>query len=331
MSKFVLVLAAILLFATLATADPVKIRIGWVAMPSELQPVLFAKAGVAEHNGKSYTVDAIHYQGTPLMITALATGDLDIAPLAFSALGSAIVNAGMDDLRIIADEFQDGVEGYHTNLFLVRKDSPIQRVEDLKGKAVASNATGSAVDLAIRVMLKKHGLQPNRDYSLVEVAFPNLKSMLFAKKVDLIPSLPPFVFDPELRANTRVLFTRQQALGVTETIVWTARTGFLEKNRAAMIDFMEDAIRSVRWYTDPANHDEAVKIFASAMKVPPSALADWLFTKKDLYRDPNMLPNMTALQSSLNLLQEFGFLKSSLIVAKYTDLSYVKEAAQRVK
>jgi len=330
--KLILAVAAASIIATTAqAADPVKIRIGWVAMPSELQPVLFAKEGIARHNGKSYVMEAIHYKGTPLMVTAMATGDLEIAPLAFSAFATSILNAGMTDLRIIADEFQDGVGDYHTNLFLVRKDSPITRVEDLKGKIVASNAAGSAVDLAIRAMLKKHGLEAPRDYTIVEAGFPNLKDMLLEKKVDLIPSLPPFVFDPDLLAKSRVLFTRKDAVGLTETIIWCARSEFLQKNRAAMMDFMEDALRAVRWYIDPANHDEVVKILAKEMKMPPERLADWVFTKKDLYRDPNMLPNLGALQSSIDLMRDLGFLKSTLDVKQYDDLSFVREAATRVK
>ena len=42
-------------------------------------------------------------------------------------------------------------------------------------------------------------------------------------------------------------------------IVCTARKSFIDKNRAAMVDFFEDMLRVVRWYLDPKNHDEAVR------------------------------------------------------------------------
>jgi hypothetical protein len=41
-------------------------------------------------------------------------------------------------------------------------------VADLKGKVVATNAAGSAVDIASRYMLKKGGLEDKRDYTTVE-------------------------------------------------------------------------------------------------------------------------------------------------------------------
>ena len=55
--------------------------------------------------GRSYTMEPVRYAGTPPMVTALASGELEIANLAYSTLGIAIKNAGMDDLRVIAHEF----------------------------------------------------------------------------------------------------------------------------------------------------------------------------------------------------------------------------------
>ena len=63
--------------------------------------------------------------------------EVDIALLAYSSLALAIQNAGMEDLRVIADEAQEGVDGYYTSPFMVRKDSGIDKVEDVKGKVIA--------------------------------------------------------------------------------------------------------------------------------------------------------------------------------------------------
>src|SRR5439155_12796315 len=104
------------------SADPLKIRLAWAVVPSELSPILFVKPGIARHVGVTYTVEPIHFAAAPFMITALATGEVDIAPFSYSTIPNAVQNAGLTDLRIIADEFQDGVEGYYTNQFMVRKD-----------------------------------------------------------------------------------------------------------------------------------------------------------------------------------------------------------------
>jgi ABC-type nitrate/sulfonate/bicarbonate transport system substrate-binding protein len=76
--------------------------------------------------------------------------------------------------------------------------------------------------------------------------------MLPQKKADLASFVAPFSFDPELKQIARPLFSQEEAVGTTQMIVWVARKAFLEKNHAAMVDFMEDTVRVVRWYLDPS-------------------------------------------------------------------------------
>ena len=107
--------AGLALCAAMAWAEPVKIRVAYVVPVANWPSILFEKPGLAKHMGKSYTFEAIHFQGTPPMITALANGEIEIGDFAFSSFALAVQNAGMDDLRVIADEFQDGVAGYYTD------------------------------------------------------------------------------------------------------------------------------------------------------------------------------------------------------------------------
>jgi sulfonate transport system substrate-binding protein len=328
--KFALaVLAATLALGT-AQAEPVKIRMAWVAPVSNWASIVLDKKELAKHLGKSYTLETLRFAGTPPMMTAIAAGELEIANLAYSTFPLAVQNANLDDLRVIADEFQDGVEGYASNEWAVRKDSPVQKIEDLKGKIVATNAAGSAVDIAARAMLRKHGLEDKRDYTIVEAPFPTMKAMLQEKKVDLAPYVLPFNFDPQLQQLARPLFSSRDAVGVSQFIIWAARKSFIDKNRAAMVDFMEDMLVIERWFMDPKNHKEVTEIAGKMMKAPPERF-DWLFTKKDYYRNPDMLPDLKALQANIDLTRELGFIKAPLDVKQYSDLSLVQEAAKRLK
>jgi len=195
---------------------------------------------------------------------------------------------------------------------------------------VATNSMGSAVDIVSRAMLRKHGLEDKRDYTTVEAPFPTMKAMLKEKKADLIPSVPPFSFDPELKQASRVLFDSKEAIGISQFIIWAARKSFIDKNRAAMVDFMEDMLRITRWYIDPKNHDEVAQIASRITKAPPERFG-WLFTKQDTYRDPNLMPNLEALQRNVDTTRELGFVKKKIDIKKYSDLSLVQEAAKRLK
>jgi sulfonate transport system substrate-binding protein len=311
-------------------ADPVKIRAAWVAPVSNWASIWLEKKDLARHLGKSYVFEAVRFQGTPPMITAIANNELEISNLAYSTLAIAIQNAGLTDLRVISDEFQDGVPGYYTQEYMVLADGPIKKVEDLKGKVIGTNASGSAVDVAMRAMLRKFGLEDKRDYTFVEAPFPTMRAMLAEKKVDMIPAVLPFSLDPELRRIARPLFNQRDAIGVTQMIIWAARKPFIDKNRAALVDYMEDTLRIVRWYLAEANHKEAMDIAARVTKQPPERF-EWIFTKRDSYRDPNMMPNLDALQKNVDMTRDLGFVRASFDVKKHADLSIVEEAARRLK
>ena len=114
-------------------------------------------------------------------------------------------------------------------------------------------------------------------------------------------------------------------------IVWVARAGFLAANRPAMVDFMEDVLRALHFFTDPANHREAVDIVARFNKQPAEYYDAWLFKPGgDYYRDANAVPDLQALQSNIRTQVEFGFLKSDLDIGQYADLSLIEDAAARL-
>ena len=313
-----------------AKAEPVKIRMSWVAPVANWASIILEKKDLAKHMGKSYTLETIRFRGTPPMITAIANNELEVSNLAYSTLAIAIENAGLDDIMVIADEFQDGVPGYFSEQYFVRKDSGINKVEDLKGKVVGTNAAGSAVDIASRAMLRKHGLEDKRDYTIVEGPLPAMPAMLLEKKADLIPAVLPFALNPKLKAGGKVLFEQREALGITQMIVWTARKSFIDKHRAAMVDFMEDMLTITRWFKDPKNHAAVAKIASKITKAPPERFG-WLFTKNDTYRDPNLLPNLEALQLNVDTVKDLGFVKKRVDIRKHADLSLVKEAIARLK
>ena len=316
--------------AGLAHAQPVTLRFAWVAPISDLASIWLQKKDLARHFGKSYVVDAVRFRGTPPMVTAIANNELEIGALAYSTLPIAIENAGMDDIRVIADNFRDGVDGYYSNDYDVRADSAIHKVEDLKGKIVATNAAGSAVDVAMRAMLRKHGLEANRDYTIIEAPFPAMRAMLAEKKVDMIPAILPFALDPELKKIARPLFDSKQAIGVSQFIMLTARKPFIDAHRAALVDFLEDTLRIVRWYLDRKNHNEVEQIAAQLTKQPADHFG-WAFTKRDYFRDPDMLPDLAALQRNVDMTKALDLVKASFDVRAHSDLGMVEEAAKRLQ
>ena len=327
-----LLVGALLLVAGGArAAEPLKIRYGWIVLPASWGPLLLEKKDLMTHSGKSYVAETIHFAGSSPMITAIAAGELEFALLNFASFAAAVENAGLTDLRVVADEVQDGVPGYDSVPYMVLKDGPIKKVADLKGKVLATNAIGTAVDMGMRAVMRKAGLEDKRDYSIVEVGFPNMLAALTEKKIDLAIVAAPWSHDPKTYEVARTLFQLKDSFGVTQLSMWVARKDFLEKNRATVVDFMEDFLRVARWYINPANHKAAVATVAAAIKRPPEIFDSWLYTKEDNYRDPDGRIDVSALQNNFNLQKQLGFQKTDIDAKKYVDLSYVDEAAKRLK
>ncbi len=318
--------------ATIARAGdgPITVRIGWSTMPGHLIPVLYQKPERLKHYGKSYTVQPISFRGSSPQISAMAANEIDMG--AFGALVLALsVNNARIDTKAVADIIQDGVGDYHSETFMVRSDSGINKVEDLKGKRIGTNAIGSASDTAIRVMLDKHGLRDKRDVTIVEASFPNIPAMIEAQKLDMGTVLQPFSDEYLKNGKFKTLFTAKDAVGPSELVALCANGAFLAQNKDQLMDFFEDHVRSVRWFTDPKNHAEAVQIIAKFMQLPPEAL-QYLFTTHDYYRDPYMIPNLRTLQTGIDLAVKMGLANRGIKVEPdHADLSFVNEAKRRIE
>jgi NitT/TauT family transport system substrate-binding protein len=313
-----------------AHADPLKIRMAWVVTPASIVP-LIAKvpAGVTTHLGKSYTIEDTHIGASSQQITALAAGQIDIAGLNYSSLPLAVINGGLEDVRIVADEIQDGHPGYYSVGYWVRKDSGIKRIEELKGKTLAVNGHGTGVEMALTIVMQKHGMNLT-DAQVVEVPFANMAATLADKKVDLAE--PPAAFtDAKFEAMATPLFHASDAFGVSTLSFWVARQGFIQKNRAALVDLIEDYIRVIRWFNDPKNNAAAIGVASAFTKIPAAKFEGWAFGKGDFYRDPNAMVDIKALQSNMAAAAKLKVIPREIDAEKYADLSLARDAAARIK
>ncbi len=311
-------------------SEPLLIRSGFTVMISGYSPMVLAKKEVLAHYGESYILEPRHFQSTSLELTALAAGDADIISIGYSTFAVAVLNAHLDDIRIVADANQDGVEGHRSVPFLVRNDGGIDREEDLKGKVVATNGAGGAFDVAMRWMLFQHHLEDRKDYTAVESDYANMSAMLLERKAALIIGAMPWALNPALQANSHTLFTARDALGPSQMTVMASRAGFIEQNRAALVDFFEDMMAMARWLRNPANREEAIGIAARLTKQPAESLDGYLFSANDSYLDPKLRPDLASLQKNIGVMRALGFIKDDVEVEKYADLSLVEEAAKRL-
>ncbi len=327
--RFVLAAAVIAAGLSSARAEPVKIRLGYGEVPGVISPLLFVKKDILKHYGKSYVVDAMYFQATSVALQAMAAKELDISYIAFSSLGIAIQNGGLD-IKVISDLGGWGSKGHRGPEYVVLSDSPIKTLADLKGKVLATSARGSGFHYAMVANLKKAGLSDKTDFTIVEVRLPAMEATLREKKVDLITATAPFLQIAEAKGGLRTLFKPEDAMGDVQSLLNVARSDFLKDNRAAVVDFLEDYIIALHWFLDPAHRQEAVAIASEFTKRPVPALEKWVFTNQDFYRDPDATPDLVALQRNLDTVHDLGVIRQRIDIKPYVDLSYLDEAKKRL-
>jgi len=326
-----LALAAALLTAAAGTAlaaDPVKIRIGWSTHPTHLAPIMTMKTDIYKHYGKSYVVEPVRMRGSGPMLTALAAGEVEIAGFSYQAFALGVINAKID-VRVIADVIASR-EPYRDNGFWAHKGE-IKKITDLKGKNIAVNARGSGVDAALRKMMLDNGLKDGEDYQIVEVNFAAMLPALESKRVDVSFLVQPFDMRAEKSGKYDQVFTLRDSMGEQQTVVWAALDGWLQKNRAAVLDFMEDHLRFRQWIYDPANRTETVAMVAKATRIDGKEFEEWVFTKYDYARDAGAKVDAATLQRNIDDLHKYNVLPGTFDVKPYVDMSYAEEAAKRLK
>jgi ABC-type nitrate/sulfonate/bicarbonate transport system substrate-binding protein len=316
-------------FARLAQAAPVTIRYatGGGTGTSEIEIMIYQEwmqKNVLQDYGKTYTVDMTFTRGTPEAATLLAAGQADMATLSPPVFATALLkNILPNGMAIISDNFQDGRPGYAQNTFFVLDDSPIKTSRDLKGKKVAINAFGSSVDLALRVKLKKDGIDPRQDLTIVEVAFPNQAAAIREKRVDCGILLQPFMTIETRKGGLRPLFTGGDALGPFSVVFQVATNDFLKKNSAATRSFLADYVRGLQWFYSPGNRQKVIEMTAAFTKSPAELIDSYFVTERDYYRDPNACVGVNTIQTPIDAMYSEGLIDRPVKIAEHLNLSYL--------
>jgi NitT/TauT family transport system substrate-binding protein len=312
--------------AGLAASIPnIRYATGGGIGPNEMETIIFldyVKQNVLKNYGKAYTLDMTFTRGTPEAAALLAAGQADIATLSGPAFATLIVkDAVPNGLTIISDNYQDGHPGNATNSFMVLKDSAIKTIADLKGKKIGINAFASAVDLALRVALKKNGIDPRRDVEIVEIAFPNIASAIREKRIDCGVLVIPFLAIESPKGDLRPVFTGGDAFGGPSSVIFQVTTNaFLKEHPDAVKAFLADYVDGIAWFYDPANREKAIQLVSDFTKSSKDVLNSYFATGRDYYRDPNACVSAQTIQKPLDAMFEEKLIDRRIDVSKYLNV-----------
>jgi NitT/TauT family transport system substrate-binding protein len=224
-----------------ASAQLTKLNVGYSALSADQLPGWVAKdAGIFERNGLD--VQLIFFTGGTTSILALVSGDVPITQVA----GPGLVNsalAGSDAVFVAA-----GI----TSLNYVLMGKPgLKSTEQLKGGTLAISRFGSATDSIARFALRRVGLTPGKDVTLVQVGSgPARLDAALTGKVSAAVINPPSSFIAEKKGLVVLADVAKMGLVFQHTGATTTRR-FIRENPDIVRRYVKSQVEAVhRIWTD---------------------------------------------------------------------------------
>jgi NitT/TauT family transport system substrate-binding protein len=159
-----------------------RIRVGGGSASATQMAMWLAKEG-GFYDKHGLAVEVVSIPGSSLALQAMLAGDLPIIQLG----GAASIQANLSgaDTVIVATIIRKF-------LFWIFARPGFERMEDLKGKVFGTTRFGTLSDLAARFALRAHGIDPERDITMVQTGGPaEALTAMVAGKIDAAALSPP--------------------------------------------------------------------------------------------------------------------------------------------
>lgn len=254
-------------------------------------------------------------------IIQLAAGNFDAAATGAGATLFNAANQGLE-FRIVAPLHTERPPLATPLVISAKRTDEIKSVADLKGKKIAINITGSAIEYWVYSALKKAGLGMN-DVTLTAMPFPQMPAALEAGAIDAAVITDPLA--TLARDQGLVAFLADDYIdGITVTYVFMGLP--LLKDRPQVAEaFMRGYLRAARdLQGDGWLNEETARMIEKYTKVP----ADVIMRMNRPYFDPNGVIPLADLEEVQRYFLSRGELeyKEPLDIAKYIDSSLVEKA-----
>jgi ABC-type nitrate/sulfonate/bicarbonate transport system substrate-binding protein len=246
-------------------------------------------------------------------VAAFAAGEIDFADLPTT---NAIIGAGRGaPFKVVSSMFRTKGPFY-----LIAKPE-IKRIEDLKGKKVGVGMIGSGMDVYTRVILKKHGLNPDKDVILInngiaQAAYASIES----GQVDATIIHEPFVTFAELKGVAKLLARGWDYLPTFHTGVLVASDKLIKEHPALVRKLVAVYFKSNRYAK--SHPDELLDFGTKYIKVDRNSLKTALKREQVLWENKPGV-DLKALDDTQRIQIDLGFQDRKYDVKKLLDLRFL--------
>jgi ABC-type nitrate/sulfonate/bicarbonate transport system substrate-binding protein len=314
-------LAASLAHASVAVAqDAPLIRLGRGFAAEEQVWLMSARPELAPNQGKRYQLKQILFQANPQRFQAFLADEIDAGTA--PGLSAMFARAQGVPLKVVANICSESADPkFFNTTYMVKEDSPIKSIKDLKGGTIGVVGIKTATDLWARAALLKAGLVPDTDTKVFPLAFPAMGEAVRTGKVSAGTFVEPFYSAEVSKGGLRKLFTAVEAVGYDHELldVWFGEK-FLKAHPEAVRAFLADYVKVTQYYL--ANTEQAkTDIHKAGFVRTPLPI---YLKNSDWKRDPNGRVDIESLRKLADFMtKELKWLEKPLKIEELVDLSYL--------
>jgi NitT/TauT family transport system substrate-binding protein len=265
-------------------------------------------------------VEYLKFSGWPEVKESLMTGRIKAAYM-LAPLVMDLADKGIP-VKIVSLAHRSGA------VIMVRTESPIKTMKDLKGKLIAIPSRFAVDYLYVRKLLKKYGMT-EKDIDIIEMAPPDMPAALYAKSVDAYATGEPFGAVAQRAGYARPLYMTRNDWPNYICCVLTVREELIRENRPLVQQLVNYTLEAGRWLdSSPENRKRAVELAAapSFFNQDPRVLQFVM----DNPRDRVTYQDLRLIRSEFDELMQFsieaGMLKRPVPYEKYVDESFTRNA-----
>jgi ABC-type nitrate/sulfonate/bicarbonate transport system substrate-binding protein len=301
------------LFVISQAAAQDTIRVGWTIPAEEAKYWMMRRPQEFPDLGKIYKVEWTQFQGTAPMVQAMVAGALDCSTQGVLSLAQGVAQADLQ-AYIVAQHVGER-PGSFSVYWAVKEESPIKSIADVKGRSVGINVFGSGIYGPMALLLKRNGLDPEKDIKLVETGFPASEDAIRAGRVDVGVLNQPFAARAEAKGGLRKLFSLSDQLQNIVHIFEVCRKDFVDKNPELAQRYVRDMTLAMKKAV--SNRDETLKVDSEVTKAPVAVLDTFLLKPNDFAREPGAMPNFEGIQAMLDIYADTGMVSKKLNASQF--------------
>ncbi len=311
----VLIISFLIFFGRMSVegAELTRIRIGYPSPSASFSPLFVAKeAGLFEKYG--LTSELLYLQGVQITQVHVAH------QIDFTVTGSPLpLQASVEgaDLVLIASS----IDRFIYKLIVVPS---ITSVTALKGKTIGITRFGSLPDVAIRLVLKKSGLNADKDVSLVQVGrMTDMVVGLSGKKIDAGVISDPTSFQAEKMGMRRLLDMADVDVEFANVAAVVSRE-YAKTHRETVLRFLKAYIDGTRRFLgDRALGIKALEKYTGIDDPDILAKTYELFATKYLKPNPTLSPR--SVETALAMIADRNPKARNRKADEFVDLSFMDE------